>query len=112
MAPRLTALPMNELKGGEAQFLIDYHDYYKTRRGFHPRSINSNASWTVTNALSFMNMPLLTYIKEISPRPVLFIHGENAHSRYFSESAYAAARAEGIGDHPARTTPISTIEWT
>lgn len=82
---------MNELKGGEAQFLVDYHDYYKTPRGFHPRAINSNASWTVTTPLSFMNMPLLTYIKEISPRPILFIHGEKAHSRYFSETAYAAA---------------------
>jgi hypothetical protein len=83
--------PMNELKGGEAQFLVDYHDYYKTPRGFHPRAVNSNASWTVTNPLSFMNMPLLTYIKEIAPRPVLLIHGEKAHSRYFSETAYAAA---------------------
>lgn len=83
--------PMNELKGGEAQFLVDYHDYYKTPRGFHPRSVNSNGSWTLTNPLSFMNMPLLTYIKEISPRPILFIHGEKAHSRYFSEAAYAAA---------------------
>jgi fermentation-respiration switch protein FrsA (DUF1100 family) len=83
--------PMNTLKGGEAEFLVDYHDYYKTPRGFHPRAVNSNASWTVTNPLSFMNMPLLTYIKEISPRPILFIHGENAHSRYFSETAYAAA---------------------
>ena len=83
--------PMNELKGGEAQFLVDYHDYYKTPRGFHPRAVNSNASWTVTNPLSFMNMPLLTYIKEIAPRPLLLIHGEKAHSRYFSETAYAAA---------------------
>ena len=83
--------PMNELKGGEAQFLVDYHDYYKTPRGFHPRSVNSNASWTVTNPLSFMNMPILTYIEQISPRPILFVHGENAHSRYFSETAYAAA---------------------
>lgn len=82
---------MNELKGGEAQFLVDYHDYYRTPRGFHPRAINSNASWTATNPVSFMNMPLLTYIAEISPRPVLFIHGEKAHSRYFSETAYAAA---------------------
>jgi len=82
---------MNELKGGEAQFLVDYHDYYKTPRGFHPRAVNSNASWTVTNPLSFMNMPLLTYIKEIAPRPLLLIHGEKAHSRYFSETAYAAA---------------------
>ena len=82
---------MNELKGGEAQFLVDYHDYYKTPRGFHPRSVNSNASWTVTNPLSFMNMPILTHIQEISPRPILFIHGEKAHSRYFSETAFAAA---------------------
>jgi len=83
--------PMNELKGGEAQFLVDYHDYYKTPRGFHPRAVNSNGSWTVTTPLSFMNMPLLTYIKEIAPRPLLLVHGEKAHSRYFSETAYAAA---------------------
>lgn len=81
----------NELKGGEAQFLVDYHDYYRTPRGFHSRAVNSNGSWTLTTPLSFMNMPILTYIAEISPRPVLFIHGEKAHSRYFSETAYAAA---------------------
>jgi fermentation-respiration switch protein FrsA (DUF1100 family) len=83
--------PYNELKGGEAQFLLDYHDYYGTPRGYHARAVNSGNSWTQTTPLSFMNMPLLTYIKEISPRPVLFIHGEKAHSRYFSETAYAAA---------------------
>ncbi len=90
-APAL--LPMfNVLKGGEPQFLVDYADYYKSpTRGFHPRAINSNSSWTITNGLSFMNAPLLTYIAEISPRPILLIHGENAHSRYFSETAYAAA---------------------
>jgi len=82
---------MNELKGGEPQFLVDYHDYYRTPRGFHPRAVNSNGSWSLTTPLSFMNMPILTYIAEISPRPVLFVHGENAHSRYFSETAYAAA---------------------
>jgi fermentation-respiration switch protein FrsA (DUF1100 family) len=81
----------NELKGGEPQFMVDYADYYKKPRGFHPRAINSNGSWTVTTPLSFMNMPLLTYIDEISPRPILFIHGEKAHSRYFSETAYKAA---------------------
>ncbi len=81
----------NELKGGEAQFLVDYHDYYRTPRGYHPRAVNSNGSWTLTTPLLFMNMPILTYIKEISPRPILFIHGEKAHSRYFSETAYAAA---------------------
>jgi fermentation-respiration switch protein FrsA (DUF1100 family) len=83
--------PYNDLKGGEAQFLVDYHDYYRTPRGFHPRAVNSGNSWTQTTPLSFMNMPLLTYIAEIAPRPVLFIHGEKAHSRYFSETAYAAA---------------------
>lgn len=82
---------MNELKGEEAQFLVDYHDFYRTLRGFHQRAINSNSSWTLTTPLSFMNMPILTYIAEISPRPILFIHGEKAHSRYFSETAYAAA---------------------
>ena len=83
---------MNEVKAGDPQFKIDYADYYKDpKRGFHPRAINSNGSWTATNPLSFMNMPLLTYIAEISPRPILFIHGEKAHSRYFSETAYAAA---------------------
>jgi fermentation-respiration switch protein FrsA (DUF1100 family) len=83
--------PYNELKGGEAQFLVDYHDYYRTPRGYHARAVNSGKSWTQTTPLSFMNMPQLTYIKEISPRPVLLIHGEKAHSRYFSETAYAAA---------------------
>jgi len=83
--------PYNELKGGEAQFLVDYHDYYMTQRGYHKRSVNSGNAWTQTTPLSFMNMPLLTYIKEISPRPILLIHGEKAHSRYFSETAYAAA---------------------
>ena len=83
--------PSNELKGGEAQFLVDYHDYYMTPRGYHPRAVNSGNSWTQTTPLSFMNMPILTYIAEISPRPLLLIHGENAHSRYFSETAYEAA---------------------
>jgi len=80
-----------KLEGNEPQFVKDYFAYYKTERGFHPRSLNSNASWTATNSISFMNMPILTYIKEISPRPMLLIAGENAHSRYFSEDAYQAA---------------------
>lgn len=80
-----------KLTGNEPQFVKDYFDYYRTPRGFHPRSLNSNSGWTTTNALSFMNTPLLTYIKEIAPRPVLLIAGENAHSRYFSEDAYKAA---------------------
>lgn len=83
--------PYNVLKGGEAQFLVDYHDYYMTPRGYYQRAVNSGNAWTQTTPLSFMNMPLLTYIAEISPRPVLIIHGEKAHSRYFSETAYKAA---------------------
>lgn len=80
--------PYNKLSGGEAQFLVEYHDYYMTPRGYHERSVNSGNAWTMTTPLSFMNMPILTYIKEISPRPMLLIAGENAHSRYFSETAY------------------------
>lgn len=89
-APSTNNLP-EKLQGGEPQFVVDYFSYYKTPRGFHARSINSNGAWTATTALSFMNMPLLTYIKEIAPRPVLLIAGEKAHSRYFSEEAYKAA---------------------
>ncbi len=70
------------------QFLKDYYDYYRTERGFHERSVNSGNAWTATTPLSFMNMPILTYIKDISPRPVLIIAGEKAHSKYFSETAF------------------------
>lgn len=80
-----------QVAAGDAQFMVDYHDYYMTPRGYHPRAVNSGNAWSITTPLSFMNMPILTYIAEISPRPVLFIHGEKAHSRYFSETAYAAA---------------------
>jgi len=76
-----------EIKGDEPQFVKDYFDYYKTDRGFHARSINSNGAWSPTMALSFINMPLLSYINEID-NAVLLIHGENAHSRYFSEDAF------------------------
>lgn len=80
-----------ELQGGEPQFVVEYADYYKTPRGFHPRAINSNGSWALTSVFPFMNLPILTNIAEISPRPVLLVHGEIAHSRYFSETAYEAA---------------------
>lgn len=80
-----------KLKGDEPQFVVDYFNYYRTPRGFHPNSVNSNGAWLVTNPLSFMNMPLLSYIKEISPRPILLIAGANAHSRYFSEDVYKMA---------------------
>lgn len=83
--------PYNVLRGGEPQFMVEYHDYYMTARGYHARAVNSGNAWTMTNPMSFMNAPQLTYIAEISPRPLLLVHGENAHSRYFSETAYAAA---------------------
>jgi fermentation-respiration switch protein FrsA (DUF1100 family) len=75
-----------------SQFVKDYAAYYRDpARGYPDRSINSNGSFTATTPLSFMNMPLLTYIAEIAPRPTLLIHGADAHSLYFSETAYAAA---------------------
>jgi len=75
------------LTGEEPQFVKDYYDYYKTPRGYHKRSKNSNTGWNMTSALSFINMPILTYSDEIKT-PVLMLHGANAHSRYFSEGAY------------------------
>ena len=69
------------------QFVADYYAYYKTPRGYHPRSLNSNGGWNVTSSLSFLNMPVLQYSSEIRSA-VLLVHGEKAHSRYFSETAY------------------------
>lgn len=69
------------------QFVRDYYDYYKTPRGYHPRSLNSNGGWNRTSALAFLNTKLLTYAGEIRSA-VLVIHGEKAHSRYFSEDAF------------------------
>lgn len=84
-----------ELGGGVADplpddapfFVKDYYDYYKTKRGYHKRSLNSNGGWNKTSALSFINMPVLAYSNEIRSA-VLIIHGEKAHSCYFSKDAY------------------------
>lgn len=70
------------------QFVKDYYAYYKTPRGYHPRSLNSNRGWNVTSPLSLLNMPILQYSSEIRSA-VLLVHGEKAHSRYFSETAYS-----------------------
>ncbi len=70
-------------------FVKDYHDYYKTQRGYHPRSLNSNGGWNVTGCMSFLNQPILQYSNEIRSA-VLVMHGEKAHSCYFSRDAYAA----------------------
>lgn len=75
------------------QFVKDYYAYYKTERGYHPRSLNSNAGWNVTSSLSFINMPILTYIGEIRSA-VLLVHGEKAHSLYFSQDAFKRLQGE------------------
>lgn len=77
----------DKLTGDEPQFVKDYVGYYKTERGFHKRSIGSNGGWNVTSSLSLINMPILAYSNEIR-NAVLMIHGEKAHSRYFSEDAF------------------------
>lgn len=69
-------------------FVKDYYDYYKTKRGYTERSLNSNDGWNVTSALSFINMPILQYSDEIRSA-VLIMHGEKAHSCYFSRDAFA-----------------------
>lgn len=97
-AQRLEDLKTGEYKLGggvvevvpkDAPFFVkDYHDYYKTGRGYHVRSLNSNGGWNVIGCESFMNQPILKYSNEIRSA-VLIIHGENAHSCYFSKDAYA-----------------------
>ena len=74
-------------------FVKDYYDYYKTPRGYHPRSLNSNDGWNVTSSLSFMNMKILSYSEEIKSA-VLMVHGEKAHSCYFSKDAFQKLKGE------------------
>ena len=80
-------LKPEELTDDTPQFLKDYTMYYMTERGFHPRSVNSAIGWNMTSAIPFLNTKLLAYAGEIKT-PVLLIHGEKAHSRYFSEGAF------------------------
>ena len=82
-----------QLKGDEPQFVKDYWEYYKTKRGFHPRSINSNGKWNMTSSLSLINQPILQYANEIRT-PVLIIHGEKAHSKYFGEDAFKKLKGD------------------
>lgn len=104
------------------QFVKDYYDYYKTKRGYHKRSLNSNNGWNVTSSLSFINTPLLTYSDEIRSA-VLMIHGEKAHSRYFSEDAFKKLKGDNkelliipgashvdLYDNQAEVIPFDKIE--
>lgn len=78
----------------DAPFYVkDYFDYYKTKRGYHKRSLNSNEGWNATSSLSFINMPILQFAGEIQSA-VLLIHGEKAHSRYFSEDAFKKLKGD------------------
>lgn len=82
-----------ELPEDAPSFLRDYHDYYKTSRAYHPRSLNSNEGWNATSSLSFMNMPIMAYAGEIR-NAVLIIYGARAHSRYFGEDAFRRLEGE------------------
>ena len=100
------------------QFVKDYHDFYQTKRGCHPRSFGSTTGATLSSLLSFMNIPLLTYSDEIES-PVLLIHGEKAHSRYYSEDAFKKLKGENKelfivpnAVHTASNSGIPTITRT
>ena len=75
------------------QFVKDYYAYYKTPRGYHKNSVNSNAGWTVTSSLALVNMPMLAFIGEIE-NPVLIVHGEKAHSRYLGEDTFKQLKGD------------------
>ncbi len=75
------------------QFVKDYYDHYKTKRGYHERSLNSNRGWNKTSAISFLNAKLLAYAGEIES-PVMVVHGEKAHSRYFGETAFKMLKGD------------------
>ena len=84
---------VDPLPADAPQFVKDYHDYYKTPRGYHKRSLNSNEGWNTTSSLSFMNAPLLAYSGEIRSA-VMVMHGEKAHSRYMGEDAFAQLKGD------------------
>ena len=80
---------LSQVKDTDALFMREYKDYYRTKRGYHKRSIGSETAWSNTNALALMSDKILTYANELKT-PVLMAHGEKAHSRYFSEDAFKA----------------------
>ena len=96
-----------ELTAETPQFVKEYVDFYKTPRGFHKRSVGSNLGWRTTGTQSFLNQPLLAYANEIG-NPVLLIHGEKAHSRYFSEGAFE--KMTGNKPVPGKTTVVGDKE--
>ena len=98
---------VKDLTDDTPQFIKDYCDFYKTPRGYHKRSVGGNGGWNVSSNLPFINMPLLQMASEID-HPVLLIHGENAHSRYFSEGAFEAMT--GVKPEPGKSTVAGNKE--
>jgi len=88
LTPAFPSEPAAKIQEGLDPITSEFFEYYAMKRGHHPNSI---AAFTKTSAMSFMNFPLMDQIKSISPRPILFIIGEKAHSRYFTEDAYSMA---------------------
>lgn len=82
-----------KLSGSEPKFIAEYFDYYKTKRGYHPRSVNSNSAWSVFNQLAVANSPLSLFLGEIV-QPVLVIQGQNSHALFFSEETYRKLKGE------------------
>ncbi len=100
-------LDPDQLTDETPQFAKDYTNFYKTPRGYHKRSVGSNEGWRITGTQSFINQPLLAYANEIS-NPVLLIHGEKAHSRYFSEGAFE--KMTGVKPEPGKSTVVGNKE--
>ena len=92
-APKRGGGVVDPLPDDAPQFVKDYYAYYKTPRGFHPRSLNSTDGWTITSFLSFLNAKLLAYADEIESA-VMVVHGEKAHSRYFGETAFKMLKGD------------------
>ena len=84
---------LEEVPEGLPQFIHDYHDYYKVKRGYHPRSLNSNGGWAITASSSLMNTRLLTYASEIR-NAVMIVHGDKAHSLYFGQDAFKLLKGD------------------
>ena len=95
LSPANNLDPTKDITADTPKFIAEYADFYRTKRGFHPRAVNSNpqGSWANTVPLAFINMPILQRAAELKA-PALLVHGENAHSRYFSEDAFKSLGSE------------------
>ncbi len=112
-----TRLLPESLPAGADPVLTAFFNYYRTPRGFHTRSVNSASAWTATTPMPFFQFPMAANLDMISPRPILLVHGENAHSRYYSEDVYKAASGPKElvivpgADHVDLYDQIKVIPW-